>query len=135
MPTQNKQSKPAQRELVLFADRLRQALTAAGMETGATAVQRAFNERSQLPPITVHAARKWLMGESIPTHDRLQELATMAGVSAAWLRFGESMEDKTSKSLSAQEQLLLKNFRKLGRDEQRHISAIVRSLSTATRRM
>jgi hypothetical protein len=134
MPAAKKHPKPAQRERELFAERLRQALTASSVETEAAVLHRAFNERSQQPPVTVHAARKWLMGESIPTHSRLQALATLAGVSASWLRFGEATDDKASKSLSAQEQLLVTNFRKLGRDEQRHISAIVRSLSMATRR-
>jgi hypothetical protein len=129
MSTFRKLPKPAQRERELFAERLNQALTAAGVQTRATVLQRAFNERSQLPPITVHAARKWLLGESIPAHDRLQLVATMVGVSASWLRFGESIEDKSSKSLSAQEQLLIKSYRKLGREEQRHILAIVRSMS------
>jgi hypothetical protein len=131
MPTANKHPKPAQRERALFAERLVQALTAAGVDTGAAAIQRAFNESSQQPPVTVHAARKWLMGESIPTHSRLQALATLAGVSASWLRFGEIIEDRASKSLSAQEQLLIKNYRTIGREEQRHISAIVSSMSKA----
>jgi transcriptional regulator with XRE-family HTH domain len=129
MTTSSKQPKPAQRERALFAERLVQALTAAGVDTGATALQRAFNEHSQQPPITVHAARKWLMGESIPTHERLKALATLAGVSASWLRFGEIIEDRASKLLSAQEQLLIKNYRRIGREEQRHISAIVSSMS------
>jgi hypothetical protein len=129
MPTANKHPKPVQQERALFAERLVQALTAAGVETGATAVKRAFNERSQLPPVTVHAARKWLMGESIPTHDRLQALATLAGVSASWLRFGEGIGDNASKSLSAQEQLLIKNYRKIGQEAQRQVSAIVSSMS------
>ncbi len=98
------------------------------MELGATALQRAFNEFSHQPPITVHAARKWLMGESIPTHERLKALANLVGVSASWLRFGEIIEDRGSKSLSAQEHLLIKNYRKIGREEQRHISAIVSSM-------
>ena len=134
MPTANSHPKPAQRERALFAERLVHALTVAGVDTGATALQRAFNEQSQQPPVTVHAARKWLMGESMPTHSRLQALAKLTGVSATWLRFGEHSEDKASKSLSAQEQLLIKNYRKLRREEQRNISAIVRSLSEVTRR-
>jgi hypothetical protein len=131
MPTANKHLKPAQRERALFAERLVQALTAAGVDTGATALQRAFNESSQQPPVTVHAAREWLMGESIPTHERLQALATLVGVSASWLRFGEIIQDRASESLSAQEQLLIKNYRTIGREEQRHISAIISSMSKA----
>ena len=41
----------------------------------------------------MHAARKWLGGESIPTHEKVVILAVWLGVNAAWLRFGTSDED------------------------------------------
>ncbi|QYF95597.1 hypothetical protein KY495_10850 [Massilia sp. PAMC28688] len=58
--------------------------------TGNIELAHQFNAHSDEPPITVHAVRKWLMGESLPTQARLQVLADWAGVSAAWLRFGEA---------------------------------------------
>ena len=39
-------------------------------------------------PVTVHAARKWLQGESIPTQEKLRALAAWLDVPADWLRFG-----------------------------------------------
>jgi transcriptional regulator with XRE-family HTH domain len=39
-------------------------------------------------PITVHAARKWLVGEAIPTQEKLRMIAQWLGVPADWLRFG-----------------------------------------------
>jgi len=45
-------------------------------------------------PVTVHAARKWLFGESIPTQDKMRTLADWLGVSANWLRYGGS-DDST----------------------------------------
>lgn len=42
--------------------------------------------------MTVHAARKWLVGEAIPTQDKLRTLSEWLGVPIEWLRFGG--EDK-----------------------------------------
>jgi len=36
----------------------------------------------------LHAARKWLQGESIPTQEKLRALPTWLDVPADWLRFG-----------------------------------------------
>lgn len=72
-----------------FSQRLRTALDRAGWKgMGPAMLAREFNRRSA-SGITVHAARKWLMGESIPTQARLRSLAEWLGVSAEWLRFGE----------------------------------------------
>ncbi len=50
---------------------------------------REFNRRYPGVPVTIHAARKWLLGEAIPTQARLRVLARWFGVSTEWLRFGE----------------------------------------------
>ena len=49
---------------------------------------RKFNVRFAGRPVTVHAARKWLVGEAIPTQEKLRTLADWLGVPADWLRFG-----------------------------------------------
>ncbi len=36
----------------------------------------------------MHAARKWLVGEAIPTQDKLRTLADWLHVPIDWLRFG-----------------------------------------------
>jgi hypothetical protein len=36
----------------------------------------------------VHAARKWLMGEAIPTQDKMRTLSEWLIVPIEWLRFG-----------------------------------------------
>jgi transcriptional regulator with XRE-family HTH domain len=38
--------------------------------------------------VTVNAVRKWMLGESIPTLDKLQVLADLLGVTQDWLRWG-----------------------------------------------
>jgi hypothetical protein len=53
---------------------------------------RHFNEIYPGRPITVHAARKWLVAQAIPTQDKLRVLASWLDVPADWLRFGTVAE-------------------------------------------
>lgn len=72
-----------------FAARLRLALTAAKAQvTGATSLEREFNQRYEFAPITPQSAHAWLMGKSRPTADKIAVLAQWLGVSAHWLAFG-----------------------------------------------
>lgn len=74
-----------------FSQRLAKALKNAKIDVGSpTVFAREFNRRYTGKPVSIHAARKWLMGESIPTQDKLRLLAAWLGVSAEWLRFGEA---------------------------------------------
>ncbi len=70
---------PEHVERAQFAKRVQAALVARGMPVSATELQRAFNARNPELAISVHAARKWLMGESIPTQASLRELAAVLG--------------------------------------------------------
>jgi len=56
-----------------------------------------FNRVHAGAPITLHAARKWIIGESIPTQEKLKVLAAWLGVSAVWLRYGEEIETTAPK--------------------------------------
>lgn len=72
-----------------FSLRLQQALrNAAYSADSPTQLAREFNVRFSGQPITVHAARKWLVGEAIPTQEKLRTLALWLGVATEWLRFG-----------------------------------------------
>ena len=55
-----------------FAPSLRAALTAADVAVSPTTVQRKFNALSGDAPVSVHAVRKWIMGESILTQERIR---------------------------------------------------------------
>jgi hypothetical protein len=79
----------ASSERDLFSQRLRQALQEAHYSPDSpTRLAREFNLRFDGDPITVHAARKWLVGEAIPTQEKLRMMASWLGVSTEWLRFG-----------------------------------------------
>ncbi|MGZ3185016.1 MAG: hypothetical protein ACXU8N_21500 [Telluria sp.] len=74
-----------------FSERLQQALRNAHYSPDSpTRLAREFNIRFEGRPITVHAARKWLVGEAIPTQEKLRMIAQWLGVPAEWLRFGGS---------------------------------------------
>ena len=66
-----------------------------------TELAREFNLRFAGQTITVHAARKWLVGEAIPTQDKLRTLAQWLQVPIEWLRFGgDEQTEKTFDPLS-----------------------------------
>ena len=119
-------------ERVHFSERLQQALrNAEHSPSSPTQLAREFNVRFAGNPITVHAARKWLQGESIPTQDKLRALASWLEVPTEWLRFGSGAEQRVkgqSGSGSATDGKVMRCLEQL--DEQHKIVALelVRSL-------
>ena len=84
-------------ERLAFSERLQQALSNAEYSPNSpTQLAREFNVRFGGNPVTVHAARKWLQGESIPTQEKLRALASWLDVPADWLRFGNVENRKGS---------------------------------------
>lgn len=83
-------SKIASEERQHFRQRLQTALREAGVPAKVASVARGFNIRADGATVTNHAVRKWLVGESIPTHERLLILATWLGVHPAWLLYGDA---------------------------------------------
>jgi len=77
-------------ETQAFADRLRRALEAAGVRPSPTVVANEFNLRHWGRSITPHTARNWLLGQALPTQDKLVVLAEWLQVSPDELRFGKA---------------------------------------------
>ncbi|MFC6283419.1 MULTISPECIES: hypothetical protein [Polaromonas] len=75
-----------------FAGRLRIALENKGKKPSPTSLEREFNLRWRGNPVSVHATRKWLMGLSVPTMDKLAILARWLDVSEEWLRWGSGAD-------------------------------------------
>ncbi|GIZ52819.1 hypothetical protein [Noviherbaspirillum aridicola] len=89
---------PAAGERQAFARRLIEALQRAHYPADSpTRLAREFNLRFNGKPITGHAARKWLLGESIPTQDKIRIIAAWLDVPAPWLRFGVTEEDPAAR--------------------------------------
>lgn len=74
-----------------FSQRLLAALERAGVPAKPTVIEREFNQRYWGKPITLHAARLWLRGETMPTHDRLLCLAEWLGIEPQTLRYGDEV--------------------------------------------
>ena len=103
-------------ERAAFSERLRQALSNASYSPRSpTELAREFNHRFQGQSVTMHAARKWLHGESIPTQEKLRALASWLDVPADWLRFGSdgSKGKGQASQLSAIETRLLTSLQQL----------------------
>ncbi|OYO32539.1 hypothetical protein CD932_10075 [Janthinobacterium sp. PC23-8] len=85
---------------------------------------REFNIRFDGRPITVHAARKWLVGEAIPTQEKLRMIAQWLGVPAEWLRFGgpesAAPNGETGSALSRFESVDVKLIADLQRLDEHH---------------
>lgn len=79
---------PSKIERAAFGDRLLAALKTAGLPIRATKLATEFNKHFPGAHVSAQAARKWLLGESIPTQDKLRTLAAMLGTTSEWLRFG-----------------------------------------------
>lgn len=73
-----------------FGARLRAAIKHAGMPISGTALERAFNRKWNQAPVTVQAVSRWIRGDAIPRHDKLQVLARMLRVDPNHLLFGTS---------------------------------------------
>ncbi len=117
-----------------FSDRLKGALRAAGLSTSPSKFVAEFNLRADGATVTVHGARKWLVGDAIPTQARIQVMADWLGVSAAWLRFGDA-ENSTvhgkgnlPNDLTSNELVLLHDVRMLSASNRRLVQAIVNTM-------
>jgi transcriptional regulator with XRE-family HTH domain len=67
------------------------ALEAAGVPAKPAVLEREFNQRYWGKPITLYGVRRWLRGESFPSHDKLLCLAEWLGVEPAVLRYGDEI--------------------------------------------
>jgi hypothetical protein len=99
---------------------------------------RDFNIRYSGRPITVHAARKWLVGEAIPTQDKLRTLADWLHVPIDWLRFGGDESGATtpmvSPVLKSDEMKIISDLQLLDEHHQMMVREFIRILLHANSR-
>lgn len=83
--------------------------------------------------MTVHAARKWLQGESIPTQEKLRALASWLDVPADWLRFGNAAEQRARGSSTVLSPTDNKIVATLGQLDDHHKTIALEFLRTLAR--
>jgi transcriptional regulator with XRE-family HTH domain len=71
-----------------FARRLREAMQQAGYEARPAVLEREFNLHYYGKPMTLHGVRRWLRGETLPTHDKIIALAQWLRIPPEQLSFG-----------------------------------------------
>ena len=81
-------------EKKLFAERLSIAMRNAGYAAKPSVLEREFNTRYWGKPMTLHGVRRWLRGETLPTHQKLLVLAEWLQVTPAQLNFGDEVVRK-----------------------------------------
>lgn len=120
-----------------FSARLVECLRQTGRSTSPTHLAAEFNAYFSGPSIHMHACRKWLLGEAIPTQEKLVSLAQMLGVSAEWLRFGVKgkpvMETKLSPyTVTRHEASILSSYQKLNPRDQQVVQTLIKALLKAS---
>lgn len=112
-----------------FSRRLQAAAASEGVPVQPTAFARWFNRRSGMRPVTAHAVRKWLLGESCPTLPRVMVLAQLLGIDPLWLRFGTGTGQASSADrASADERQLVEALQRLPARDRRLLLAIVAAM-------
>ena len=74
-----------------FAERLRAAMLAAGLEVRPGVLLNLFNTHYWGRSVTFQAVSRWLRGEAIPAQDKLITLAEVLKIEPEVLRFGEKV--------------------------------------------
>ncbi len=121
---------------VEFAARLEQAMVAKSIKHSPTVLANLFNLRFDGRAVTVHTARNWILGKSMPTQDKLVVLAKLLDTSAEQLRYGRHSEktltlmnaDGSESELTASQQQLVRKYIMLSSSQQRLVSDLVDEL-------
>ena len=77
-----------------FAERLRNAMVAAGYEARPGVLEKGFNSHYWGRSVTFQAVSRWLRGEAIPSQEKLQALAEWLNVEPHVLRYGDHVAQR-----------------------------------------
>ena len=116
-----------------FADRLELAMNDKSIKHSPTVLANLFNPKFVGGSITPHTARNWLLGNSLPTQDKLIHLAKLLDTSAEYLRYGRHKEktfvmsesDGSETVLTSTQQQFLRRYLKLTKVQQEIVNSTV----------
>ena len=116
-------------------------MESAGIRPSPTLVAHEFNQRYGGKSITPHAARRWLLGASIPMQDKLKVLADWLQVSPEELRYGmvaAATHDVQegglyASTLNMQNREMLKRYMVLSVEDRKTVRDVVTALFLASK--
>jgi hypothetical protein len=128
-------TRAADSERLAFSQRLRESLENIGVEASPTVLCKWFNLSTDGNRVSVHAVRKWLVGEAIPTQEKLRVLAHILGLTPEWLRFGNELKETplTQVPLSPLETELLSTYRRIDVSQKTAFMRLVRCAAKLAR--
>ena len=120
-----------------FADRLELAMNDKSIKHSPTVLANLFNPNFVGGSITPHTARNWLLGNSLPTQDKLIHLAKLLDTSAEYLRYGRHKEktfvmsesDGSETVLTSTQQQFLRRYLQLTKVQQEIVNSTVAEFS------
>lgn len=130
-----------------FAEKLKSLLEERGYEAKASVLEREFNLRHYGKPIGLHGFARWLRGETLPTLARLKTLSDWLSVPISDLVSEEmaykleriEKEKEPSKHIweeaeSYQEQMVVKMFLNLPKEQKKVIREVIMAMDKAYRK-
>jgi len=121
-----------------FAPRLQEAMTAAGYAPRPAVLEREFNTRYWGKPMTLHGVRRWLIGETLPSQEKLVVLAEWLGVPPQELRFGpelvqrvEQRRHRWDRAVGYEEREIFEAFLRLPVPQRRVVREVIVAFSKA----
>ena len=121
-----------------FAARLIQAMRDGGYSPKPSVLEREFNQRYWGKPMTLHGVRRWLLGETLPSQDKLVVLAEWLGVPPHLLRFGEEVagrieerRERWDSGIGYQERELFEAFLNLPVPQRRVVREVILAFAKA----
>ena len=121
-----------------FAQRLRDAMIAAGLEPRPSVLLNLFNARYWGRSVSFQGVARWLRGESIPEQDKLLVLAEILRVEPEALRFGQAVRQKVQEQrarwdegLSYQEREVLDAFLNLPVAQRKIVREVILAFAQA----
>lgn len=123
-----------EKEKAGFAQRLRAALEAAGIEASASVVEKRFNSRYEGAPVTAQAISGWLSGRYMPKQDKIRVLAGIVGLDPHQLQYGGRSrigEKKTdwSEAMGPRDRVMVDSYLSLPTDQRQLVRDLVKMLS------
>ena len=113
-------------------------MTAAGYAPRPAVLEREFNTRYWGKPMTLHGVRRWLLGETLPSQDKLVVLAEWLGVPPQELRFGpelvqrvEQRRHRWDRAVGYEEREIFEAFLRLPVPQRRVVREVIVAFSKA----